>query len=165
MFEDETGFTLHPRVGRVWAKKGRRVCIPTTSHHSTRLNIFGWVAPLLGKSGLVKAPKGNRSGFLNCLKHLYCKMRGYTIWLYVDRAKWHMGEQIEIFLKSHRRLQLEYLPPYHPALNPQERLWRQIRYEATTNYWFEDLSEVWISIRKTTHSWTPDKIKRLCNIN
>lgn len=164
MFEDETGFTLHPRLGRVWAKKGERVRIPTTSHHSRRINIFGWVAPLLGRNGLVKMPKGNRDGFLSCLKHLYRTLKRHTIWLYVDRAKWHSGEKIEIFLKAHRRLRLEYLPPYQPGLNPQERLWRQMRYETTTNYWFETLDEVWMSIRKTNRAWTPDKIKRICHI-
>lgn len=164
MFEDETGFTLHPRLGRMWAKKGERVRIPTTSHHGARINIFGWVAPILGKNGLVKTPKGNRDGFLSCLKHLYRALKQHIIWLYVDRARWHSGEKIEIFLKSHKRLRLEYLPPYQPALNPQERLWRQMRYETTTNYWFETLDEVWMSIRKTNRAWTPEKIRRICHI-
>lgn len=28
---------------------------------------------------------------------------------------------------------MEYLPPYHPELNPQERVWHLVRYEVTTN--------------------------------
>lgn len=147
-----------------WAKRGERLRIPTTSSHRKRLNVFGWVAPLLGRKGIIKVPKGNRQGFLSCLRHLYSSLKSYTIWLYVDRARWHMGEEVRIFLKSHKRLHLEYLPPYQPGLNPQERLWRQIRYEATTNRWFEDLDVIWVTIRKTAHSWTPIKIKRLCNI-
>ena len=57
-----------------------------------------------------------------------------------------------------------YLPPYQPRLNPQERIWRRVRYEATTNRWFETLDAIGDTVRRTTHSWSPPKIKRLCHI-
>lgn len=112
----------------------------------------------------MRLPQGNREGFLECLRHLYGRLRGYTIWLYVDRAQWHRGEQVNSFVKTHVRLHLKNLPGYQPALNVQERLWRQLRYEATTNHWFESLDAVWESIRTTTRSWSPNKVKRLCTI-
>lgn len=163
MFEDETGFTLHPRLGMGWAKRGKRLRIPTTSQHRTRLNIFGWVAPLLGRMGMMRHVKGNREGFLLCLRDLYLRLRGYNIWLYVDKARWHQGEEVDLFLRKHRRLHLEYLPCYQPGLNLQERIWRRVRYESTTNYWFATLEETWTAVHKTVHSWTRAKIKRLCN--
>lgn len=138
--------------------------IPTNSNHHKRLNIFGWVAPLLGRLGMIRSPNGNREGFVDCLKDLYRRLRGYTIWLYVDQARWHMGEEVEVFIRRHRRLHIEYLPSYQPALNMQERIWRQIRYEATTNHWFEDLDTIWDTVQHTTKSWTQNKIKRLCQI-
>lgn len=155
---------MHPRLGRGWAKKGIRLKIRTNSQHHKRLNIFGWVAPLLGRLGMIRAPNGNREGFLDCLNNLYLRLRGYTIWLYVDQAKWHMGEDMVAFMKTHKRLHIEYLPSYQPALNMQERIWRQIRYEATTNCWFESLDVIWNTVQYTTHTWTPDKIKRLCQL-
>jgi len=164
VFEDETGFSLHPRLGIGWAKRGQRFRIPTTSQHQTRLNIFGWVAPLLGKTGLIRHPQGNREGFLLCLRNLYQRLRGYTIWLYVDRARWHRGEEVEVFLKAHRRLSIEYLPRYQPGLNVQERIWKRVRYESTTNRWFSTLEETWIAVHRTIHTWTPTKISRLCNV-
>lgn len=148
-----------------WAKKGERLRIPTTSQHRMRLNVFGWVAPLLGRKGIIRVPNGNRDGFLQCLKHLYKRLKGHNIiWLYVDRAKWHIGEEIDNFLKTHRRLRLEYLPPYQPGLNSQERLWRQVRYEATTNRWFESLDDIWKAVQKTNRSWSLKKVKRICVI-
>jgi hypothetical protein len=101
---------------------------------------------------------------LNCLKDIYRKLRGYTIWLYVDQARWHMGEEIDVFIEKHKRLHLGYLPPYQPALNVQERIWRQIRYEATTNHWFENLDNIWDAVQDVVHVWSPNKIKRLCQI-
>jgi hypothetical protein len=126
-----------------WAKTGRRLRIPTTSQHRQRLNLFGWVAPLLGRQGLMRWPQGNREGFLNSLKQIYCRLQGQTIWLYVDRARWHRGEDVDLFVQTHKRLRLQYLPPYQPGLNLQERIWRQVRYEATTNRWFDNLWNSW----------------------
>lgn len=138
--------------------------IPTTSQHYQRLNIFGWVAPLLGRKGLMRSPQGNREGFLGCLKQLYQRLQWDTIWLYVDRAQWHKGLEVEFFIKTHRRLRLEYLPSYQPGLNPQEQIWRQVRYESTTIRWFDNLDMIWNTVQKTARSWSPNKIKRLCNI-
>ena len=164
VFQDETGFSLHPRLGRGWAKGGRRLRIATASGHHSRLNLSGWVAPLLGRHGMISTRRGNREGFLQGLRHLYRRLRGYTIWLYVDRAGWHKGEPVEKFLRTHRRLHRDYLPPYQPGLNPQERIWRQIRFEATTNHWFGTLEEVGTTIQKTIQSWSQHKVRRLCNI-
>ena len=164
MFEDETGFSLHPRLGMGWAKRGQRLKIATTSEHRRRLNVFGWVAPLLGRMGLLRLPKGNREGFLSSLKDLHRRLRGFTIWLYVDGAGWHKGEEVEVFLRTHTRLRLTYLPRYQPGLNAQERVWRQLRYEATTNRWFTSLDTIWQSVQTTSHAWTSSKIQRLCQI-
>lgn len=165
MFEDETGFTLHPRLGMGWAKRGKRLRIPTTSQHRTRLNVFGWVAPLLGRQGLMKHIQGNREGFLLCLRQLYLRLRGYKVWSYVDKARWHQGGEVDLFVRSHQRLHLDYLPCYQPGLNLQERIWRQVRYEGTTNRWFVSLEQIWVIVEETTQSWASAKIKRLCNVN
>ena len=133
MFQDETGFSLHCRLGRGWAKRGQRLRIVNSSRHRTRLNLSGWVAPMLGRRGKISTVRGNREGFLESLRHLSRRLGGYTTWLYLDHARWHKGEPVEEFLRTHRRLHLDYLPPYQRVLNPQERVWRQIRFEATAN--------------------------------
>lgn len=76
---------------------------------------------------MIRTERGNRQGFLKVLRHIYRRLRTYTIWLYVDRAPWHKGEPVDEYVSTHKRLQLDYLPPYQPGLNPQERIWKQIR--------------------------------------
>ncbi len=49
--------------------------------------------------------------------------------------------------------------------SPQERIWRQIRYEWASNHWFPDLDQTWIAIRDTSRRWSLEKIRRLCNIH
>lgn len=122
------------------------------------------MAPLRGRRGVVRTARGDRAGFLQALRHLSQRLRGDTLWCYVDGARWHRGAAVDEFLRTHQRLRLEYLPRYQPAVNRQERIWRRIRYEATTNRWFPDLEAIWQTVQRTRHSWSPQKIKRLCHI-
>jgi hypothetical protein len=91
-------------------------------------------------------------------------LRGKTIHLFVDRALWHRGLLVDQFLASHQDLYWDYWPSYQPGLHPQERIWRQVRYERTTNHWFADLHQTWNAICDTSQRWSPQKIKRLCHI-
>jgi hypothetical protein len=58
VFEDETGFTEHPRISRVWARRARPFRVPTASNHRRRLNVFGWAVPLEGRYSLMRSPRG-----------------------------------------------------------------------------------------------------------
>lgn len=137
---------------------------PDDQPASETIECFWLGGSLLGRAGVIQTERGNREGFLQVLQHLYKQLRGYTIWLYVDRAHWHKGDPVKDFLKAHKRLRLVYLPPYQPALNMQERIWRQIRYESTTSRWFDSLDAIWATVQKTLDSWSKRKIRRLCNM-
>jgi transposase len=148
----------------VWSRRGERVRVATRSEHRKRLNVFGWVAPVQGWHGMMRAAKGNAEAFVQLLRMLRRRLAGKVIHLYVDGAPWHKGTQVRQYLSSHPDIQLDYLPPYHPALNPQERIWRQIRYERTTNRFFDDLDQTWTAIRETSRRWSVERVKRLCHI-
>lgn len=164
VFADESGFSLHPKLGRVWARRGSQPTVPTTSQHHKRLNLFGWVDPLYGWHGLFRWPKGNREGFLAFLKYLCHRVKGWKVYLYVDGAPWHKGQEIKDFLAQHREVQMEYLPPYHPELNAQERVWHLIRYEVTTNRYHGTIDLIEQAIRKRQRRWRPNKICALCKV-
>ena len=83
--------------------------------------------------------KGNTDGFLQMLTRIVRRFRGKIIDIWVDNARWHKGKRIETFLVEHLYFHIHYLPPYHPELNYQERLWRTMRYEETTNAYFETI--------------------------
>jgi transposase len=164
VFADESGFSLHPRLGRVWAKRGCQPTVPTTSHHGKRLNLLGWVEPLKGWHGLFRWPKGNTDGFLAFLKYLCYRVRKTKVYLYIDGASWHKGSRVREFLSDHTNIEVEYLPPYHPELNVQERVWHLIRYEATTNHYHATVDLIEQAIRKRQRHWKTKKIKTLCTV-
>jgi transposase len=164
LFSDETGFCLHPKLGRIWSKKGTQPFVMTKSQHQKRLNIFGWVDPVGGKHGMVEQDKGNTDGFLGMLRNMLNRYKGVSIELWVDQARWHKGPRVTAFLSKHRCLAITYIPKYHPELNPQEKLWRTMRYEETTNTYYGSEEEMRLSIFCRSQCWKPSKILTLCHV-
>ena len=68
------------------------------------------------------------------------------------------------FLSIHKRLKIEYIPKYHPELKFQERLWRIMRYEETTNTYYESFEELDFAISNRSRKWKPLKILSLCQV-
>lgn len=91
-------------------------------------------------------------------------MQKTKVYLYVDGASWHKGPRVHEFLSVHSNIELEYLPPYHPELNVQERVWRLIRYEVTTNQYHVTVDLIEQAIRKRQRHWKANKIKSLCKV-
>lgn len=164
LFSDEAGFCLHPKLGRMWVKKGTQPMVLTKSQHRKRLNVFGWVDPLGGTHGMVRQEKGNTDGFIAMLKAILYRFKGIMIELFVDQARWHKGKRVSEFLSQYARLVIHYIPTYHPELNPQEILWRTMRYEETTNTYFETFDELVMAVFKRSRSWKPQKICSLCHL-
>ena len=160
---DEAGFSLHPKLGSVWAKKGSKPQVPTASSHK-RLNMMGWVIPGNGWHGLMRIDKGNRQSFISFLKYLHGRLCEWNVFLYADGASWHKGEQVKEALAELKNINLQYLPAYHPEQNPQERLWKLIRYEETTNHYFQDIDAINCAIRRKQKQLKPERIRQLCNI-
>ena len=112
---------------------------------------------------MVRQANGNTDGFLAMLKHILVRYQRVLIELWVDQARWHKGKRIMEFLSCHSRLVINYIPKYHPELNPQEMLWRTMRYEETTNTYYETFEELVFSVFKRSQSWKPNKILPLCH--
>jgi transposase len=164
LFSDESGFCLHPKLGRIWVKKGTQPTVLTKSQHQKRLNVFGWVDPVHGKHGMIKQPKGNTDGFLAMLSVILTRYKAVMIELWVDQARWHKGKRVLEFLSCHKRLRLEYIPKYHPELNFQERLWRIMRYEETTNTYYETFEDMDMAVFSRSRKWKPNMVLSICQV-
>ena len=165
LFADEAGFSLHPKLGKIWFKKGsQQPVVYTRSQHHKRLNVTGWVDPVNGLHGIIKCKRGNTKSFIAFLKNIAQHFKDKIVDIWVDGPKWHKGEKIRAFCKIHNHIKIHYLPPYHPELNYQEILWRTIRYEETTNVYFETIEAMETAIFKRSQRWKPKKIRSLCQL-
>ena len=112
---------------------------------------------------MMKHEKGNTDSFIKFLAYVAGHFWDKIVDLWVDGPNWHKGERVRDFCKTHKHIKIHYLPPYHPELNQQEILWRTMRYEETTNVYFETIEAMERAIFKRSQRWKPAKIISLCH--
>src|SRR5512143_3271179 len=86
------------------------------------------------------------------------------IFLIVDNYKPHRSQRVKAFVAAQEgRLQLFYLPPYSPELNPDERGWSYIQHHAVGKQIAQSKGELKRQVLSRLHSlqkW-PGKVKNL----
>lgn len=119
-----------------WILKGERKLIPTTARQP-RLNFIGGIC-LQGHRIIYQQADtidaDNIAGF-------FCRLRKhhpgkYKIHIILDNAGYHKDPALQEFAKN-LAIELHYLPPYSPNLNPIERLWKIMHEKVSANKYYE----------------------------
>jgi transposase len=154
--EDECQFNLHGSSTRVWAPIGeqpRQLFAPTRN----KVGYFGATSLDTGQMTYQRADSFNADSFKQFLgqilgAQIHIKQK---VCLILDNARWHHAKKLKDFLTEHsERLELVFLPPYSPELNPQERVWRHTRRKATHNKYFNEIQELVSAVEKEFTRWT-----------
>lgn len=112
--------------------------------------------------------KGNSITFK---KHLKRVLRDYVnhskIIMVLDNVRYHHAKKIKAWLAHQTRLELFFLPPYSPELNPIERVWWYMRKKITHNRFLETLKNRKKAFWKMfSHFQKPNnELKSICVIN
>jgi len=144
---------------------------PILLHAPTRKQtaFFGAVCPADGRMVTMPAETFNAQSFQVFLTRLLRRRRrGCKMVVVLDNARWHHARALRPWLFKHRRiLQLNFLPPYSPDLNPVERVWKLTRALCTHNVYFKTLQELVAAVQAQFTKWiNPNsQLRRLCAIN
>lgn len=87
--------------------------------------------------------------------------------LITDNARYHHAAALNHWLRERSaHLELLFLPPYSPELNPIERVWKLLRRLCTHNEYFPGLELLQNALtRQLMQWWKPnDVLRRLCCI-
>ena len=128
-FGDEAGVRSDHHAGTTWAVKGRTPVVSSTGARFG-LNLVSAVSAqgefrFMTVKGRVGAAK-----FIDFLKRLIHNAQR-MIFLIVDGHPAHKAKMVRRFVESAKdRLQLFFLPPYSPELNPDERVWNDLKNNA-----------------------------------
>jgi transposase len=128
-FGDEAGVRSDHHAGTTWAVKGRTPVVSSTGARFG-LNLVSAVSAqgefrFMTVKGRVGAAK-----FIDFLKRLIHNAER-MIFLIVDGHPAHRAKMVARFVESVKdRLQLFFLPPYSPELNPDERVWNDLKNNA-----------------------------------
>ena len=121
-FLDEAGFHSDPVLGRSYGLKGRTPVVATSGQRQSinaisAVNAKGefWYAVYSGKL--------NAARFVEFLQ-AFIKRRRERVFLVVDGHPSHKAKLAAAYVKSLAgKLELHFLPPYAPDLNPDEFVW------------------------------------------
>jgi transposase len=136
--------SVHPhhqtRLAYGWILKGQRKAMPTTGRQYW-LNFMGGIC-LNGHRFIYKqADQVNADAIASFLSKLRKQHPGrHKIHLIWDRAGYHRDRSVQQFAKD-LGIELHYLPPYSPNLNPIERLWKIMHEQVTYNRYYETFAE------------------------
>ena len=143
---------------------------PIVLHAPTRKSIavFGAVRIDDGRLVASRDKKFDAMTFLTFLeKLLRHRRKDRKMVVVLDNARYHHARLIQPWLKIKRNvLQLFFLPPYSPELNPVERVWKLTRRVCTHNRYFPTLDEVVEAVFNQFEVWSKpnDTLRRLCAI-
>jgi len=121
-FLDEAGFQSDPVLGRTYGLKGQTPVVATSGQRQSinaisAVNAKGafWYDLYTGKL--------NAARFLEFLRD-FMKGRRKPVFLVVDGHPSHTAKVVRAHVQSlEGRLELHFLPPYAPDLNPDEFVW------------------------------------------
>lgn len=81
------------------------------------------------------------SAMIRLFTELEKKQKTGTIYAIADNASYNHSHELKQFLKKHKRIEIYYLPPYSPNLNPIERLWLFFHKKILYDRYYETFKE------------------------
>lgn len=156
MFQDEAGFGRINKPRYCWCKKGTRPLVPC--HHIREYRyLYGAVDPIAGDSCFLVLPYCNTPCMQLFLDHLSYTFSNDYILLVVDGAAWHKAKWLNI----PENIELFFLPPYTPEMNPIEQIWCEIRKRGFKNEIFSSLDLVIERLCDVVNSLTNSVVKSI----
>jgi transposase len=122
-FLDEPGFSSEPNLGRTYGLKGQTPVVRTTGKRQ-KVNAISAVNAKGGFWSQVYTGTLNAGRFVEFLKDFRRGGRG-KVFLVLDGHPSHRAKVVANYVASCRGgLELHFLPPYAPDLNPDEFVWQ-----------------------------------------
>lgn len=121
-FLDEAGFRSDPVLGRTYGLKGHTPVVPTSGQRQS-INAISAVNAKGEFWYNVYSGKLNADRFVEFLQD-FMKGRRERAFLVVDGHPSHKAKKVQAYVQSLvGKLELHFLPPYAPDLNPDEFVW------------------------------------------
>ncbi len=154
-FFDESRFGTHSKHGLGWFKKGSRTPVLTKLGFKS-FYLYTATNHISGDAFSLIMPNVNKNCMQIFLDEL-AKTISKKIILVMDQAGWHKG------LLLPENIEIVFLPPYSPELNPVERLWQHIKDGVLKNKVYCNLDDLEAKVIEFINHISIQTIKDVCN--
>lgn len=156
LFMDAVHPTQATKISHGWIRTGQDKAIETTGSR-TRLNLIGALELNNIASAVVNEYEWVNSEsivqFFGQLRDKYPQTQ--KLHLILDGAGYHRAAIVKNAAISHN-IELHYLPPYSPNLNPIERLWKVMNEHARNSVYFKNKRDFRSALDKFFKETLPD---------
>jgi hypothetical protein len=152
MAQDEARFGRISTPKRAWAPAGIR---PKTPRQVVRefCYVYAAVAPEQGLMTSLILPSTETAMMNRFLAQVAQDFADYFIVMQVDRAGWHLANDLQV----PENIRLIFQPAYSPEVNPVEHLWEELREKYLHNLIFPSLDELIEVLCQGINQLTEDK--------
>jgi transposase len=152
-FVDGVHPTHNVQTAYDWIKKGVRKEIPANSGRS-RLNLSGAVDVISYKVILQEDKTLDAVSTISFFKRVEeAYPDKIKVHIFCDNARYYKNKLVQDYLKT-SKINLHYLPPYSPNLNPIERLWKWMKERIIYNTYYAGFEEFKKAIFGFFHLYT-----------
>jgi putative transposase len=156
MFQDEAGFGRINKPRYAWCRKGVRPSVPC--HHIREYRYaYGAAEPQTGESFFLVLPYCDTDCMNIFLRELSMEYPQDYILLVLDGAAWHRAKALMI----PKNIELFFLPPATPEMNPIEQIWAWLRLHGFRNEIFQTLENVVERLCDTICSLSSDTVRSI----
>ena len=111
------------------------------------------------------ADKGNTVTFFRFLFKAVRAFAGKKLYMVLDNVRFHHAKRLKPILERYKhKIELIFLPPYSPDLNPVERVWWLMRKRITHNRWVQAMENRINDFNNWVDNISAIQIKRICNV-
>jgi len=125
-FLDETGFSSEPNLRRTYGLKGHTPVVKTTGQRQ-KVNVISAVSMQGAFWCQAYTHTLKQGAFIEFLKD-FMAGQGGKVFLVMDSHPAHIANSVKEYVRSTEgKLELHFLPPYAPELNPDEFVWNYLK--------------------------------------
>ncbi len=139
-FLDGVHPTHNPQLCYGWIRKGVRKEIPANTGRG-RLNLSGALDLIAGDILVQEDTTLNAAStltFLRKIEEAYPTKR--KIHLFCDNAPYYRNKAVKAYLEQ-SKIEMHFLPPYSPNLNPIERVWKWMKERVLYNTYYPEFED------------------------
>jgi transposase len=143
---DEMGIQSTDNRGRTYGLKGRTPVIKKTGARF-KCNMLAAISPQGLMNWMVFEDNFTSSKFISFLGRLVRQIK-QKIFLIVDNHRVHHSKKVKAYVSEHQdKLELFYLPPYCPDMNPQELVNQDVKANSNNFRSLKTLKDLTINLR------------------
>lgn len=126
-FQDESGVSLIPVLGKTWAPRGKTPKIKVTGNKGG-LCVTSAISPVGRMVFRIENHTIHAEDHIDFLKQMMKHHPHRKIIVIEDNAPPHIAGLVKDFVRENKnKIAVYYLPTYSPDLNPDEKVWRYLK--------------------------------------